>query len=332
MSENQKKIRSFKKKNSENSVSFSHHLSHDIAKRLHHHRIFETKSHQEVVRVGIRDRFWKDLYHHALTVSWPVFFSVSIAAYIAINTVFALLYALVPGQISAAGKHVFLSLFFFSVQTLSTVGYGSMSPVGIHANMIATCEVFIGMMLTALATGVVFARFSRPTARILFSDKAVIDTSGGVPVLSIRMANQRISDILLVEIELSLSRLIITETGHPIRCFDRLNLIQDEIPTLRFSFTTAHIIDEKSPLHHKTIDELSAEEAEIMITVTGTDEALGQTVSARMVYSFDRIHHHHRFVDILMERPDGLIAVDYTRLNDVERHQNKSRSDSHIPA
>ncbi|MFT9332061.1 MAG: ATP-sensitive potassium channel protein, partial [Acetobacter persici] len=189
-----------------------------------------------------------------------------------------------------------------------------------YANVIVTFEVLIGMMINALATGVVFARFARPRARIMFSNKAVISNENGIPALCIRIANMRLSVILSVDVEVSLSRLVLSENGHLVRQFDQLLLVQSHVPVLRFAFVMAHVIGPESPLHGKSMAELEKEEAEIVVTVTGTDEALGQTVFARTAYRFDHVHHNHRFVDIVLSRPDGKIAVDYTRFHDIEQH------------
>ncbi|BAH99035.1 ATP-sensitive potassium transporter [Acetobacter pasteurianus NBRC 101655] len=292
----------------------------EAAKRFRAHALVEEKGHHDVVRVGLKDSVWTDLYHHALTASWPAFTAVAVFSYLLINFIFALLYMVAPDQITSDGQHTLLSLFFFSVQTLSTVGYGGMTPVGIYANAIVSLEVFIGMMLTAVATGLLFARFARPRARIMFSNTAVVSSESGIPALCIRIANLRVSVILSVDVEVALSRLVMGENGHLVRKFDQLLLVQSHVPVLRFAFVMAHVIGPDSPLHGKTMAELEAEEAEIIVTVTGTDEALGQTVFARTAYRFDRVRNNHRFVDIVVSRPDGRIAVDYTRFHDVEQH------------
>lgn len=297
------------------------HLStKEAVRRFRAHALVEEKSHRDVVRVGLKDSVWSDLYHHALTASWPAFAAIAVVSYVVLNLVFALLYMVAPNQITGLSHGTLLSLFFFSVQTLSTVGYGTMSPIGAYANAIVSIEVFVGMMLTALATGVVFARFARPRARLMFSNIAVISNEGGIPALCIRIANLRMSVILSVDIEVALSRLVMSDNGHLVRKFDQLLLMQSHVPVLRFAFVMAHVITPDSPLHGKTVAELEGEEAEIIVTVTGTDEALGQTVFARTAYRFDRVQHNHRFVDIVLSRPDGRITVDYTRFHDVEAH------------
>lgn len=291
--------------------------THEAAHRLRKHLLLE-RGHEDVERIGVRDKFWTDIYHHALTARWPTFLYASVVFYVLINLLFALLYLCAPGQVSGLGENKLLSLFFFSVQTFSTVGYGGMVPVGSFANGVVAVEVLIGMMINALATGLVFARFARPRARIMFSQKAVIASENGIPALSLRIANLRTSVILAVDVEVTLSRLVMTPSGHLVRRFDPLPLLQSHAPMLRFAQVLAHVIGPESPLHGKDIATLEREEAEIVVTVTGTDEALGQTVFARTAYSFKHVEHNRRFVDILVSHPNGRIVVDYSRFHDIE--------------
>ncbi|WP_281649958.1 ion channel [Novacetimonas hansenii] len=289
------------------------------ATAIRHPHVLEDKGHDTIVRVGQADRIWSDFYHHALTARWSHFLYLSITFYVAINVVFALAYMVVGSQVSGARQGDFLDYFFFSVQTLSTVGYGVMAPVGRMANLLATTEVLGGMMINAVATGLVFARFSRPRARIMFSKRAVILKDNAVPRLDVRVANCRRSPILSADIEFSLARLIAQPDGHVTREFDSLPLRQSHIPVLRFACLPVHVIDESSPLHGVTLEMLKAEEAEIIVTITGTDEASGQSVFARTAYGFDRMLYDHHFVDIINTNPDGSITVDYTRFDELEK-------------
>ncbi|WP_407066047.1 ion channel [Acetobacter sp.] len=296
------------------------HVSTKEAIRRFRTHAFDEKKHADVVRLGVKDALWSDLYHHALTASWMAFTFWAFMSYVLVNLLFALLYALVPGEVTGSHPLSFLDLFFFSVQTLSTVGYGGMVPSGVVANVIVSFEVLLGMMVNALAAGAVFARIARPRARIIFSDRAVISDENGVPALCIRIANCRRSLILSVDAEVALSRLIVTHDGHLERRFEPLTLVQAHVPVLRFAFVLAHVVTEVSPLHRYSLEELKAEEAEIIVTVTGTDEAMGQTVFARTAYAFDKVLHNHRFVDIIHTRPSGGLSVDYSRFHDIEAH------------
>lgn len=286
--------------------------------RLRVHRALEGRSDDNIVRVGHADRAWSDFYHHALTIRWSSFFWYALASYIVVNAAFALLYMMVPRQITGTRPGVFWDYFFFSIQTFSTVGYGVMAPVGRAAHVIASCELLGGMILNAVATGLVFARFARPRARLMFSNSALIRKDGDTAHLSLRIANRRLSPILSVDVELFLSRLIVQPNGRLARQFDPLALVQSHIPVLRFAFPLMHVIDAHSPLSGLTIEALRKEEAEIVLTVTGTDEVSGQSVFARTAYGFDRVLYNHRFVDIIDASADGRITVDYARFHATE--------------
>lgn len=294
--------------------------THEAVHHLRKHLLME-RGHEVIERIGLRDKFWADIYHHALTARWVTFIYTSVIFYVLINLLFALLYLYAPEQVSGLGENTLLSLFFFSVQTLSTVGYGVMAPTGGYANGVVAVEVLIGMMINALATGLVFARFARPRARIMFSQKAVIGSENGIPAMSLRIANLRTSVILAVDVEVALSRLVMSPSGHLVRKLEPLPLLQSHFPIVRFAQVVAHVIGPESPLHGKDVDALKREEAEIVVTVTGTDEALGQTVFARTAYHFEHIQRNHRFVDILVSHPNGRIVVDYSRFHDIEEAQ-----------
>jgi len=299
----------------------AHHASKQAGAFLSYkYRKLEEQTHNNVVVTGLVDHFWGDLYHHALTISWRAFLCWSIFFFIGINLGFSLLYALVPGEISNLRPGHWQDFFFFSVQTFSTVGYGGMTPTGTFANAIVSVEVFIAIMINALGTGLVFARFSRPTARVLFSNKAVVSTVDDTRTMSVRVANCRRSVILSMDMEMALSRLVQGEAGRYFRRFDPLPLIQAHSPLLRFTTMATHVIDDRSPLNGLKLDELRKEEAEIIITITGIDEVTSQSIFARTAYTFDNILHDHHFVDIIGITQDGRISVDFSRFHHTEEH------------
>ncbi|KAB8124438.1 ATP-sensitive potassium channel protein [Komagataeibacter medellinensis] len=295
-----------------------------LSRQTRHPHHVEDHGHDRIVRVGQVDRIWSDFYHHALTAPWSTFFWGSLLVYVVVNLIFALLYMVDGDGVRGAQADSFADFFFFSVQTLSTVGYGGMVPVSRTANLIATFEVLGGMMINALATGLIFARFSRPRARVMFSDKALILLENGQMHLDIRIANCRRSPILSVDVEFALARLIRMPTGRVVRQFDPLVLQQSHVPVLRFACMPTHIINTQSPLHGLSEADLAAQEAEVIVSLTGTDEASGQTVFARSAYGFDRMLYNHRFVDIINAGPDGRITVDYTRFDHTESPQDEN--------
>ena len=154
-------------------------------------RVVQRERSDRVVAIGLRDPWMGDLYHHLLTLPWSTFLLGLAAVYLGLNVVFALLYQLGDGAISNARPGVFVDAFFFSVETLSTIGYGQMSPATLYGNIVMTVEAMFGLGLIAVAAGLMFARFSRPTARVMFSKVAVVTEHNGVPTLSLRLANER---------------------------------------------------------------------------------------------------------------------------------------------
>ena len=264
-----------------------------------------------LVRVGLPGRPWQDLYHRALTLSWPRFLLVALAIYLLANLAFAGLYWLQPGAVAHARPGQFRDVFFFSVETFATIGYGVMSPATDYANIVMTAEALFGIMLVALTTGMMFARVSRPTARILFSEVAVISDYDGVPTLMVRMGNRRMSQIVQAEVALSLIWDEHSREGVFMRRFHDLRAIRPRTPVFAMSFLAMHRIDEASPLFGATTQSLHAREAEILVTVSGLDETMGASVHARMSYLPDEILFGHRYADIFGFAPDGRRAIDY---------------------
>ena len=257
-----------------------------------------------------------DLYHRLLTIPWSGFFGLLALAYGAFNTVFALFYRLQEGSIANAGRG-FADAFFFSVQTMATIGYGDMHPATLYANILVAIEVLLGLMGFALATGVIFARVSRPTARVMFSKVAVITNYDGRPTLMFRAANQRTNRILQAQASLSLARNEVTAEGHAMRRFHELRVERATTPLFSLSWTVMHVIDEEtSPLHGATPALLAEREAELIATIVGLDETLAQPIHARHSYRAHEILFGRRFADILTRGEDGVQTVDYRRFHD----------------
>ncbi len=277
-------------------------------------------------RVGMSDHPMRDIYHLALTISWARFLLVFLVLYLLVNLAFAGLYVADLGDISGARPGNFADAFFFSVQTLATIGYGGMTPADLYANILVTLESIVGITLVALATGLMFARFSRPTARVMFSEVAVIGPRDGVPTLMLRMANQRRNQILQANVVLSLLRDEMTEEGEVMRRFHDLKVQRASTPVFALSFTVMHEITPESPLYGETAQSLAAEDAELVISVTGIDETMSQTVHARHSWGANEIRFGHRFVDILGWLEDGSRAIDFTRFHDTETVPHKGKS------
>ncbi len=252
-----------------------------------------------------------------LEAPWWAFFLGLAAFFGLINLVFTGLYLAEPHGLSNVRPGSFVDSFFFSVQTFTTLGYGQVTPITIYTNTVATLEAFAGVMNIALAAGLVFARVSRPRARVLFSGPAVITPYEGMPTLMFRLANQRGNQIMEAEINVSLARQHVTREGLVMRRFDTLNLIRRKTPLFALSWTVMHPIDENSPLHGATRASLIEQQAEIVVLVSGTDETYGAKIYARHSYIPHDIHWNKRFADILSLGADGRRVLDLVHFHDV---------------
>lgn len=266
---------------------------------------------EQVRRVGLHIPWRSDLYHRALTLRWWAFLGLGCAIYLGVNLIFALLYLAQPGAITGAQPGSFSDAFFFSVQTIATIGYGQMSPGTLYANVLVTSETMAGLVFVALSTGIVFARISRPTARVVFARVAAVAPHDGVPTLSFRIGNERRSQILEADVTVTLLRYERTQEGLQFRRFYDLPLARSHTPVFALTFTVMHSITADSPLHGTTAESLLAEDAELLIAVTGLEETMSQTVHARYSYRPEEVLFGRRFADIFSVSPDGGRVIDY---------------------
>jgi inward rectifier potassium channel len=261
--------------------------------------------------VGLDTSWWHDLYHRTISLPWYAFLIAGAGLYLAGNLLFAVLYLLQPGAISQARSGSFLDAFFFSVQTMATIGYGAMSPATVYANTVVTAETLFGMLLLAMVSGLTFARISIPTARVMFSRHAVISRYDGVPTLMVRLANQRRSQVVQAEVTLSLLRNERSAEGIFMRRFHDLKLARSRTPVFALTFTVMHPIDDASPLFGATAESLLRDDAELVISVTGLDGVLFQTIHARASYLAEEILFGRRFADIFREKSGGMSLLDF---------------------
>ena len=257
-----------------------------------------------------------DFYHGVLTVSWPLFFLELLAAFIAVNLIFATLYVGDPGGIANARPGSFTDAFFFSVQTLGTLGYGVMAPKTLYANLLVTVESFSGILTIALFTGIIFARFSRPQARVVFSKVAVVTPFDGTPTLMFRAANQRGNSILDAEVHISLASQYTTREGVNMRRFQELMLVRPRNPLFALSWTVMHTLDETSPLYGLDLAEMIERDMELVVMLSGTDETINDRIYARHSYVAEEILWHKRFVDVISVTPSGQRMVDLHHFHD----------------
>jgi inward rectifier potassium channel len=256
-----------------------------------------------------------DLYYHLLIIPWTGFFAHTALAYFAFNLLFAALYRAEVGSIANAGPS-FWDAFFFSVQTMATIGYGDMHPATVYANVLVTVEVLLGLVGFALAAGVIFARISLPTARVMFSRVAVVTPHDGRPTLMFRVANRRSNRIVEATVALTLVRDEITIEGMTMRRFHDLKVERHRTPLFSISWTVIHVIDETSPFFGATQASVLAQQLEVLVTLIGLDETLSQTVHARHSYRAGDILFGRRLVDILSTAADGTRSVAYDRFHD----------------
>jgi inward rectifier potassium channel len=257
-----------------------------------------------------------DLYFYLTTVSWPKLLLIIVGLFGFINCLFAIGY-MIDGGVANARPGSFADAFFFSVQTMATIGYGVMAPHSFVSNMMVSVEALSGLTSLAVVTGLIFARFSRPTARVRFSRVVAISPRDGVPSLMFRTVNQRSNRIVEAQIHAVFSRWETTREGESMRRFYDLHLARSRNALFSLSWTVIHPIVEDSPLFGETAASLSASRALIVVSLVGLDESFLQNVHVRYVWNADEIAWGMRFVDILQELPDGSFSIDYSRFDEV---------------
>jgi inward rectifier potassium channel len=271
---------------------------------------------RRIIAEGLESNLWKDIYYNAMTASWAVFVGALAAAFLALNVVFALVYDLGDHPIANADNG-FASLFFFSVETASTVGYGDMHPQTLYARLVATTESFVGVMMLATMTGLVFARISRPRARILFARNPVIATHNGVPTLMFRLANARSNFITEATAKAWTIGPSVSQEGRRMIGFEPLRLIRSENPTLALSWVLFHPIDDDSPIQGMDEEALVASETNFVVSIAGFDETSGQTVHSRSVFAAEDVRFGHEYEDIIWSDDNGVRHIDYARISAV---------------
>lgn len=272
---------------------------------------------RHVFTQGLPRRFWQDLYHRSMTISWPTLFATLAAVFFALNVLFGWLYSLQPGSIANLNPPGFWGAFFFSIETSATVGFGDMHPQTMYGHAVASIEIFCSITSIALITGVMFARFSRPRARILFARHAVLRPIDGKPNLMLRAANARQNVIVEASAHLRLVRREVSSEGFKIRRILDLALVRDHNPLFALGWTLMHVIDETSPLAGETEESLKEGQGMLILTLTGIDETTGQDMTARTVYLADSLRWNHAFRDMLGTDEDGYDLIDYAQFDEV---------------
>jgi inward rectifier potassium channel len=270
----------------------------------------------KIITEGLESNLWTDFYHNALTLTWPAFFGSLAAIFVLFNLIFAQIYNFGQGPIANAKPDSFSDLFFFSVETTSTVGYGDMHPQTMYGHLVATVENFFGLVSLAVMTGLVFARFSRPRARLIFANNPVVAIHNGTPTLMVRIANARNNFITDANAKLWIIRRATSGEGRVSIGFQPMRLERSENPVFALSWTLFHVIDADSPLHGMSAADIAASDMNFSVTISGLDEASSQIVHDRKRYAAEDLRVGHEFVDIIRVDDEGLRHVDYAKFHD----------------
>ncbi len=271
---------------------------------------------REIIAEGLKLSFWADISHRCMTASWPSFIAGAALVFVIFNAIFASFYWIGDHPIANVPGGAYIDYLYFSVETLSTAGYGDMHPQTHYGHFIAAVELFTGIFSMSLMTGLIFARFSRPSARLLFADKPVISKHEGEQTLMLRFANERHNIIGNATAKLWLLKNVVSQEGRSFRRFYELPLVRREHPALALSWTIYHIIDEDSPLYGQTADDLEAASVALVVVVSGYDVVAAQSVHGRKSYDHPEILFGHRYADILTEMNDGRVRIDYGKFHD----------------
>jgi inward rectifier potassium channel len=273
---------------------------------------------REFVMPRIAPSVFQDLYHYLMTVSWARLFSVIAGLFLIFDFLFGCLYDFFPGSVANLNPPGFAGAFFFSVETLATVGYGDMHPQTLYGHIVAMVEMFVGLMMLAIVTGIMFARFSRPRARFLFARRAVVRPINGQRTLMFRVANARQNVVQEASAKLRMIRDEVTLEGMRMRRIRDLSLVRDQQPAFAIGWTVMHTIDETSPLCHETEESLRRSACAFILSLSGTDDTTGHLLIAQELYESEVIAWNKAFTDVLHMTPDGVTHIDYAKFHDIE--------------
>jgi len=272
----------------------------------------------EFLKINAASRGWRDTYHWILCLSWPRFIALLLGIYFTINVIFATAYALGGPCIGEMEPGSFPAALFFSIETLATVGYGHMYPATAYGHIVTTIEIIVGMFWVAVITGLIFVRFARPTARILFSDCVLIAPFDGRLSLMYRVANLRHTSMAEAEFRMLYSRDERVKEGEDIRRFYELKVYPERMISFPAALIIRHTIDEHSPMFGVTPESLEKEDAFFVASTLALELVMAASVQSAKDYSWDEVRFGERFVDVYTEVEGGRLTVDYGRLQETE--------------
>src|ERR1700742_3377278 len=269
---------------------------------------------REIIAEGQPLNFWADISHRCMTASWPAFIAGAAFVFVTFNAFFATLYWLGDDPIANVPHRAYVDYLYFSIETLSTAGYGDMHPQTHYGHFVAAVELFTGIFSMSVMTGLIFSRFARPNARLLFANNSVISVHEGKPTLMVRLANERHNIIGNATARLWGLKNIKSAEGQSLRRFTEFSLLRNEHPALALSWTLYHVIDEHSPLYGLDANDMKAAGVSLMLVVSGYDVVAAQTIHARKLYDHADIRFGQRYADILENFEGGrTIRIDYGR-------------------
>lgn len=269
-------------------------------------------------KLGVARFDLRDPYHVAVSLSWPAFTVAMLICWLAINLIFALLYVVQPGDVANAKAGSFADVFFFSTETLATVGYGVMAPTTLYGHIISAAEIVTGMAFTAIFTGLLFVRFSRPKAKIICAEDAVVTMHNGLTSLMIRIVNGRVTVMSNANVRLYVLMAELTAEGSFFRRIHDLRVQQSQLPMFVMPWTLIHVIDETSPLHGHNLETLSEARARLFLTVEAFDHALSSQVQDVKDYAVEHIQFGMRFADMVIVDNAGGATADLSRISRLE--------------
>jgi inward rectifier potassium channel len=286
---------------------------------FHHEKSASTRvGEYAFIKKGISRFDLRDPYHVAVTLSWPQFLAALLGLYLCVNVVFATLYSIVPGSITYARPGSLIDAFFFSFETLATVGYGEMYPHGLYGHIVSSAEIVCGLAFTAILTGLTFVRFSRPRAKFVFPDNLVVTNQNGTPTLMLRVGNGRAGVLGDAHAKLNVLLGETTTEGGRFRRAHELKLQRAHIPVFPLTWTIMHTMDEKSPLHGFDAERFLAADARIFFALDARDPSLATTVHDLRAYGPQMVKFGMRYADAVTTSPDGTPIADMNLISALE--------------
>jgi inward rectifier potassium channel len=272
----------------------------------------------EFKKKGISRFDLRDPYHLAVALTWPQFLAALLALYLTVNFVFALAFWLVPGSVANARPDSFGDAFFFSIETLATVGYGEMYPATAYCRVVAAIEIVCGLAFTAILTGLTFVRFSRPRAKLIFAANPVVAMHNGKPTLMVRIGNGRAAGLADAKAQLNVLLSETTEEGKLFHRAQELRLERAHIPIFPLFWTLVHVLDERSPLHGYDAARAIAAKAQVFVALEARDPTLATVVHDIRNYAAEDIRFGMRYTDAMTTAEDGTPVLDLTRIGALE--------------